>query len=133
MKTIKSLLLAGLVTFTLYSFTTLVQEGWNVPAEYETMANPTADDDATIAAGKALYNKQCKSCHGAEGYGDGPKAEDLDGDLGDFSSEDFQGQTDGNLFYKITFGKDDMPNYDKKLPNADDRWKIVRYMRTLKE
>ena len=132
MKTIKTLVLIGLVSFALYSFTSLVQEEWKVPEKYETMKNPT-DSKADMAIGKSLYNKHCKSCHGKEGYGDGTKADEVEGDLGDFSSAEFQAQTDGALFYKSTFGWEDMPEYTKKMPDDEDRWLIVNYMRTLKE
>lgn len=132
MKTIKTLVLIGLVSFALYSFTSLVQEEWKVPEKYETMKNPT-DPKADMAIGKSLYNKHCKSCHGKEGYGDGTKADEVEGDLGDFSSAEFQSQTDGALFYKTTFGFEDMPEYTKKMPDDEDRWLIVNYMRTLKE
>ena len=104
---------------------------WKVPSKYVTMKNPIpAKQDAAI--GKSLYDKHCKSCHGKEGYGDGPKAADLKGDLGDFSTAEFHKQTDGALFYKTTFGRDDMPEFSKKLPDDEDRWLIVNYMRTLK-
>lgn len=132
MKTFKIVTIIGVVTFALYSFTTLVQEEWKVPAEYETMKNPV-DASTDTAMGKSLYTKHCKSCHGVEGYGDGPKAEDLDGELGDFSSEEFQAQSDGALFYKTTTGRDDMPEFTKKIPNDKDRWLIINYMRTLAE
>jgi len=132
MKTFKILAIIGVLTFTLHSFTSLVQEEWKVPAKYETMENPV-DAATDIAISKSLYTKHCKSCHGAEGYGDGPKGEDLDGDLGDFSSEEFQAQSDGALFYKTTIGRDDMPEFTKKMPNDKDRWLIVNYMRTLAE
>ncbi len=132
MKTIKTLVLIGLVSFALYSFTSLVQEEWKVPDKYETMKNPT-DPKADMAIGKSLYNKHCKSCHGKEGYGDGTKADEVEGDLGDFSSAEFQAQSDGALFYKSTFGWEDMPEYTKKMPDDEDRWLIVNYMRTLKE
>ena len=104
---------------------------WKVPSKYVTMKNPIpAKQDAAI--GKSLYDKHCKSCHGKEGYGDGPKAADLKGNLGDFSTAEFHKQTDGALFYKTTFGRDDMPEFSKKLPDDEDRWLIVNYMRTLK-
>ena len=96
------------------------------------MKNPT-DPKVDLSIGKNLYSKHCKSCHGAEGYGDGPKAKEMNGDLGDFSSREFQKQTDGALFYKTTIGRDDMPEFTKKLPNDEDRWLIVNYMRTLKK
>ncbi len=132
MRTFKILTIIGVVTFALYSFTSLVQEEWKVPAKYETMKNPI-DAKTDAAIGKALYSKHCKSCHGAEGYGDGPKAEEQDGDLGDFSTSEFQAQSDGALFYKTTFGRNDMPEYVKKIAEDEDRWLIVNYMRTLAE
>jgi len=132
MKTIKIFTIAGVFAFIFFSFTTIMQDKWVVPAKYVTMKNPVpAKTDAAI--GKSLYDKHCKSCHGKEGYGDGPKAADLKGDLGDFSSAEYQKQTDGELFYKTTFGRDDMPEFAKKLPDDEDRWLIVNYMRTLKE
>ena len=104
---------------------------WKVPSKYVTMKNPIpTKQDAAI--GKSLFDKHCKSCHGKEGYGDGPKAADLKGDLGDFSTAEYHKQTDGELFYKTTFGRDDMPEFAKKLPDDEDRWLIVNYMRTLK-
>ncbi|WP_457615760.1 c-type cytochrome [Lutibacter sp.] len=132
MKTIKILTLISIVCFAFYSFTTLVQEEWKVPEKYQKMKNPT-DPKADLAYGKSLYNKHCKSCHGKEGYGDGPKADEQEGDLGDFSSEEFQAQSDGALFYKTSFGRNDMPEYRKKIPDDEERWLIVNYLRTLAE
>jgi mono/diheme cytochrome c family protein len=130
MKQLKLITIIGAVVFALYSFTTFVQEAWKVPAKYESMKNPIpANTDKAI--GKSLYSKHCKSCHGKEGYGDGPKANEQEGDLGDFSTAEYQAQSDGAMFYKTTFGRDDMPNYDKKMPDDEDRWLIVNYMRTL--
>ena len=132
MKTFRILTLIGVITFGLYSFTSFVQEEWKVPAKYEAMQNPiAADTDAAI--GKSLYKKHCKSCHGDEGYGDGPKADEMEGELGDFSTEEFQAQSDGALFYKTTIGRDDMPEFTKKMPDDEDRWLIINYMRTLAE
>ncbi|MDB4270938.1 cytochrome c [bacterium] len=132
MKTIKTLSIIGIICFVCYSFTTLAQEEWVVPAEYVNMENPT-DPSVDKQIGKSLYSQHCKSCHGKEGYGDGPKAKDVEGDLGDFSSAEYQAQTDGELFYKSSFGRDDMPEYTKKMPDDEDRWLIVNYMRTLAE
>ena len=132
MKTIKIFALVGVLALIFFSFTSIRQDKWVVPDKYVKMKNPVpADQD--LSTGKSLYEKHCKSCHGKEGYGDGTKAEGLKGDLGDFSSEEFQKQTDGELFYKTTFGRDDMPEYSKKIPDDEDRWLVVNYMRSLKE
>lgn len=132
MKTIKFLIPIAVVALFFYAFTSPVQDEWVVPEKYVNMKNPT-DPSVDLNIGKALYKKHCQSCHGSEGYGDGPKADGLEGDLGDFSSEEYHEQTDGELFYKTSFGRGDMPEYTKKMPDDEDRWLIVNYMRTLKE
>lgn len=132
MKSLKFLTIIAALSFVLYSFTSFIQDEWVVPEKYVNMTNPI-DPDVDKSIGKSLYNKHCKSCHGKEGYGDGNKADEVEGDLGDFSSEEYQAQTDGELFYKTSFGRDDMPEYTKKMPDDEDRWLIVNYMRTLEE
>ena len=135
MKTLKQLIVIGIFSFGLYAFTPIVQSGeWVVPDEYESMVNPTdpAGDDG-LEIGEELYMKHCKSCHGKEGLGDGPKAEEQEGELGDFSSEDFQAQSDGSLFYKSKIGRDDMPAFDKKITDDEELWFVVNYMRALGE
>lgn len=106
---------------------------WVVPDKYKNMKNPVKADSESISAGKALYAKHCKSCHGAKGLGDGTKAAQLKTKCGDFSSADFQKQSDGSLFYKTSEGRDDMPSFKKKIPDESDIWNLVNYMRTLKK
>jgi len=116
----------------IFSFTvkTPIQvEPWPVPAKYENMKNPVKADKESLSIGKSLYNKHCKSCHGKEGLGDGPKADELDTPSGDFSAEEFHAQSDGALFYKTLEGRDDMPGYKKKIPDEEDMWCVVNYMR----
>ncbi|MCA0931524.1 cytochrome c [Lutimonas saemankumensis] len=132
MKKFKQLIVLSILSFAFISFTGIIQDEWVVPEKYVNMKNPT-DPEVDLKIGKSLYAKHCQSCHGKEGYGDGKKANEVEGDLGDFSSEEFQAQTDGELFYKTSFGRDDMPEYTKKMPDDEDRWLIVNYMRTLAE
>lgn len=134
MRNLKLLSIIGLACCAMLSFTVLVQKAWEVPAKYKSMKNPTDPKDKEGATeGKALYAKQCSSCHGKKGLGDGSKAPDLKGDLGDFSSATAQKQTDGEIFYKMTEGREDMPSFKKKIPNEEDRWLVVNYVRTLKK
>ncbi len=118
-------------SFTLKSL--VDKKPWPVPDNYKTMKNPVVSNAESIAEGKTLYGSHCKSCHGTKGLGDGPKAAQLKTEAGDFSKADFQAQTDGAMFYKTSEGRDDMPNFKKKLPDADERWSIVNYMRTFKK
>ena len=108
-----------------------VQE-WVVPAKFVTMKNPGTASKENIANGKDLYAKHCKSCHGTTGLGDGAKAASLDVPCGDFSAAKFQKQSDGAVFYKITEGRGKMPSFKKNIPDDNDRWMIVSYLRTFK-
>ena len=103
-----------------------------VPEKYKKMKNPVKADKESISLGKSLYVKHCKSCHGSKGLGDGSKAAQLKTKCGDFSSANFQSQTDGSIFYKTKEGRDDMPSFKKKIPEDEDIWSIVNYLRTLK-
>lgn len=116
----------------LFSFTNIQAQHnpWEVPESAKKMQNPTSDDKESLMIGKSLYDKHCRSCHGKSGLGDGPKAAELDTPSGDFTLPEFQAQTDGEIFWKTTKGRDDMPTFEKKIPNDEDRWLIVNYMRT---
>ncbi len=123
-------------SFVMYSFQSMQQQKakeWSAPDKFKTMKNPVKSDDKSIAQGKALFTKHCKSCHGVKGLGDGPKGASLKTFPGDFSSKAFQSQTDGSLFYKTTEGKDEMPSYKSSIASDNDRWALVNYMRTLKK
>lgn len=134
MKKKVSIMVAGLFAFALLAFVPKAtdQKPWPVPDAAKNKANPVKSDATSIASGKALYNTHCKSCHGTKGKGDGPKAEQLDTESGDFSKATFQAQTDGALFYKTSEGRKDMPSFKKKIPEANDIWAVVNFLRTLK-
>lgn len=127
------LLLTGGLAFMLMAFiSSKTNDPWPVPDKYMKMANPVKSDAASISHGKDLYTQHCQSCHGKKGKGDGPKAAQLDTECGDFTKADFQKQPDGSIFYKTLEGRKDMPSYKKKIPEADDIWAVVNYVRTLK-
>ncbi len=135
MKTkLNSILAFGTVaifTFALVAFTA-PQEDWEVPAKYKSMENKYAGDDED-GIGEDLYKQHCRSCHGKEGYGDGSKAGELETPMRDFTSEEVQAQTDGELYYKSIIGRDEMPNFEKKIRGEEDRWMLINYLRALAE
>jgi len=134
MKSIKAFIIIAIAVVG-FAFTVQQKkaEAWDVPTEYKSIENPIANDKASINKGKMVYMRHCRSCHGNMGLGDGPKAARLKTFPGDFSSTDFQAQSDGEIMYKSIFGRDEMPNYEKKIPSKKDRWAVVNYMRTFKK
>ena len=134
MKKNVTVLLFSLFTIGLLAFVPKenLQEPWPVPDNYKNKVNPLKGNAESLTTGKTLYNQHCKSCHGTKGKGDGPKAAQLDTESGDFTKASFQSQTDGALFYKTYQGRKDMTSYKTKIPDANDIWAIVNYMRTFK-
>ena len=103
---------------------------WDAPESSKKLKNTVAVNDENNAAGKALYAKHCKSCHGTTGKGDGPKAANLDVSCKDFTKEEFKKQTDGEIFWKTSEGRDPMPTFKKKTTD-EERWQIINYVRIL--
>ena len=121
------------IGFLLVSMTTLAPKPWPVPAKYKTMKNAKAGAKDTEGIGKNLFAQHCKSCHGVKGAGDGKKAAELSTEMRDFAATEVQAQTDGELYYKSFIGRDEMPNFEKKIASDGDRWLVINFMRTLKK
>ncbi|MGC8866110.1 MAG: c-type cytochrome [Bacteroidales bacterium] len=103
------------------------QGTWVVPAADKAKKNPVAASAESVSKGKNLYNTHCKSCHGDPGKNNGlplnPKPTDP-------ASEQYQKNTDGEIFYKITNGRGAMPSFKATLPEQD-RWHIINFVRSL--
>ncbi len=106
---------------------------WKVVSKYAKLQNPVKSDESSISTGKALFEKICASCHGKKGLGDGTKAAGLATQCPDMTKTDFQNQSDGEIFGKMTLGRDEMPSFEKKIAAENDRWAVVNYIRTLKK
>jgi mono/diheme cytochrome c family protein len=109
------------------------QTPWVAPDKYVKMSNPFPTSPQSIKAGQKLFVANCLQCHGSKGKGDGSKATDLKTAPADLSSAKIQGESDGSLFYKISEGRGEMPKAKKDLPDDEDRWNLVNYLRTLKK
>jgi len=126
----------SVLTVSMASFAfTLVQQTkpWPVPDKNAKTANPVKSDKESLAAGKSLWNLHCASCHGKTGLGDGSKAAQLKTQPQDMTKATLQAQSDGSLYFKISEGRDDMPSFKKKIPDSEDIWNLVNFIRTLKK
>lgn len=134
MKTVAKFLLVAIgIIFAAFTVKTQQKEPWPVPDKYLKMANPVKSNAEALSTGKELYVEHCQSCHGKKGLGDGTKSATLKTEPGDFSTAAFQSESDGALFYKIAEGRKDMPGFKKKIPDQDDIWSVVNYIRTMKK
>lgn len=71
---------------------------WKAPQSAIKAKNPVKPDNNTFKQGKEVFAQHCKSCQGAKGKGDVPKAEKIDIYFGDFSSSEVAKMTDVELF-----------------------------------
>ena len=110
--------------------------GWNIPPDADQEKNPVAGDAKAIAAGKELFLKNCKRCHGPGGLGDGPDADpDSMQDMDLTVAKRAARNTDGTVFYKVWNGrtKPKMPMFRNEGLTKDQVWQIVAYVQTLRK
>ena len=101
---------------------------WKAPARAARKKNPYPTDAASLKAGKTVYAAECADCHGDRGAGDGPGARDLKSSVPDLAAAGVWRQTDGELFWKLTNGRRDMPGFDDML-TEEQRWHVITYAR----
>ena len=108
--------------------------GWTIPETAAQEKNPFADDATAVAAGKQLFEKNCKRCHGPGGLGDGPDADpDAMQDMDLTVARRASRNPDGVVFHKVWNGrkKPKMPAFKDEL-SKDQVWQIVSYTQTLR-
>lgn len=104
---------------------------WQAPPEARAVKRPTSADDKSLERGKRLFKQNCVPCHGELGRGDGPMAKALGVQPGNLANaERMRIQTEGEIFWKISKGKEPMPIFERKL-STRARWDLVGYVRTL--
>ena len=101
--------------------------------------NPVPSTPISINTGKALYNKNCRHCHGLKAKGDGPLApkNPSPADLTDAKWD--HGSSDGEIFAVIWNGapsaqgksKDAGMVGQKGTLTEKDVWQIVNYLRSI--
>ena len=106
---------------------------WTVTAAQRSEKNPVTPSKESTTRGGELYMKNCLACHGATGDGRGPVATRLGFSAGNLTRGDQMAQrTDGELFWKISMGRDPMPAFRKEKGLTDPQmWDVVNYIRTL--
>jgi mono/diheme cytochrome c family protein len=105
------------------------QVPWTAPASEKAKKNPLPADAKTVEQGKKLAQVNCVTCHGPKGKGDGAAAVALNPKPADWTSKKVQAESDGEIFWKISTGRGPMPAW-RHLPE-NERWALVRYIRTL--
>jgi mono/diheme cytochrome c family protein len=103
---------------------------WPVPEAARAVKNPVAATPAGLKAAKAIYDDKCLQCHGDKGKGDGSESMMYSTKPADFTDAHMMSEmTDGEIFYKMTEGREPMPSFKRQLTD-EQRWQLVHYVRT---
>jgi len=97
---------------------------WLVPEDLAALSNPSEYSLENVKQGKAIYTKNCLSCHGDPGKNNPLALVPMPVDM---ASEKMQANSEGALFYKITNGKGVMPPFETTLLE-NDRWLLVNFI-----
>jgi mono/diheme cytochrome c family protein len=95
--------------------------------------NPIPPSENSIKAGRAVYAKICRACHGLQGRGDGPTAPPGSKPANLVDSEWKYGSSDAEIFKTIKEGVkpfDVMEPWGKKISDTDI-WNTINYLRDL--
>ncbi|OFX58681.1 MAG: hypothetical protein A2046_10175 [Bacteroidetes bacterium GWA2_30_7] len=114
-----------LILISCFAYSVFSQE-WTVPDDKKKLTAPFKFDSEHQKKGEEIFNKTCVSCHGHPGQGDFAKLTPVPKDP---ASNEYQANTDGELFFKISEGRIIMPSFKNTL-KAVDIWDLIAYVRT---
>jgi mono/diheme cytochrome c family protein len=98
----------------------------------ELQAPDWEDDAAAISRGAFVFNTHCSVCHGAAGRGDGTVTKRGVPPPPSFMADNAVNMSDGRMYHVISLGQGNMAPYASHVPR-EDRWKVIRFIRTLQE
>jgi mono/diheme cytochrome c family protein len=102
-------------------------------AEGKNLKNPVPSSPESIKAGQAVFQKNCRFCHGADAKGNGPMAPEGTHPSNLTDDKWDRGSTDGEIFMVVRDGagpKFEMKGFKSKLSETDI-WNVVNYLRSL--
>lgn len=97
--------------------------------------NPIPVSDNSLKAGRAVYAKICRACHGLQGKGDGVSAPPGSKPANLVDAEWKYGASDGEIFKTIKEGVkpfDVMEPWGKKISDTDI-WNVMNFLRDLQK
>lgn len=104
-------------------------QDWVVPAERKGRLSTFPFTDETRQSGEKLYITNCISCHGTPGKSN---YINLVPSPGDPAKEKIQGNSDGEIFHKVSAGRGQMPSFRNVL-TGDEIWHVVSYIRSFND
>jgi len=101
-----------------------------IPVDAAQKTHPIRPTAESLARGKRQFGFDCAMCHGKTGDGTGDVATDMKLKMKNHTDPaTLKNLTDGELFYLIKKGKDQMPPEGDRVKN-EEIWDMVNYVRS---
>jgi len=107
------------------TFKVFSQQGWVISDDKKKLKAGFKFNENHQKSGEAIFLKYCVSCHGHPGKNDHSNIVPTPKDP---ASKEYQANSDGELFYKITEGKTPMPSF-KNILQTNEIWDVISYIR----
>jgi mono/diheme cytochrome c family protein len=101
---------------------------WMAPKKIAETKNPIALDDKSFERGKKVYSQNCASCHGTDKKGMSAEETGLGVSPPNLKKR-IATHSDGDFFWKIQQGRNDMPAFNNDL-TKQQIWDVINYIRS---
>jgi mono/diheme cytochrome c family protein len=117
-----------LVLFFIFLFyvSSLPGQDWVVPENRKGRLSPFPFNETTRTDGEKYYTANCMSCHGTPGKGN---VINLVPPPPDPATEKVQKNSDGEIYYKVSEGRQQMPSF-KNILTSNEIWNVISYIRS---
>ena len=109
------------------------KESGKAPVPGDKLKNPFTDKISSANEGKIIFIQNCASCHGKEGFGDGPAGKSLIPKPDNLTSNEINKRSDGEVFLNISDGATGVMIPWKFVLSENQRWHLVDYIRELRK
>lgn len=99
---------------------------WIVPEEQKGKRASFGFSETSVKSGEAIFLTNCRSCHGMPGEANFIA---LVPSPGDPAGENFQKNSDGELYYKMREGRGQMASF-KKILTIQQVWEVISFIRS---
>lgn len=98
----------------------------NSPIKMMLTSNPLPQTEDVVMSGKHIYQQYCTSCHGVNGFGDGPAVDILTQKPADLTV--LSGKPAGVIAFRIARGGSVMPAWESAF-SQEEIWQLTHYIK----
>lgn len=126
----KKLILSGVILTVVVTVSAVWGHGWMAPEEAANINNPISKTTSSITNGKESFLDSCAACHGDDAKGLTIGATGLKKNTPNLRQR-LQTHSDGDFFWKIKNGREQMPGFKDDL-SEKEIWEIIHFLRETK-